>query len=186
MLLMDDAENETIGKAVIEIPQLLELFVASPDTTNEVKLATLLGLHATVARLVDEVSPSVPKGAPELFSGRTDRRENPVGFIKRVYAQWLGRGLTMAHIRQLDYKLYQSLRVWLHHNGRPHDFDLPTKKRRNDMLMRALGDPDPCDPVLDAGTREVRRLRVIHHARVRGRELARGHCAAEEAGPQDA
>lgn len=56
----------------------------------------------------------LPETAPELWSNREGRKENPVVFIRRVYARWLGRGLKRGDIRALDQPLYQALAVWMH------------------------------------------------------------------------
>jgi hypothetical protein len=58
--------------------------------------------------------PSLPKTAPELWSEREGRKENPVAFTRRVYAPWLNRGLMRGDLRSLDPSLYQALAVWLH------------------------------------------------------------------------
>lgn len=66
--------------------------------------------------------PELPKRAPELWSERTGRKENPVAFIRRVYAPWVGRGLQRAHLHSLDLPLYTALAVWLH---RHPEIDFP-------------------------------------------------------------
>ncbi|MGE3712117.1 MAG: hypothetical protein AB7G35_20925, partial [Hyphomicrobiaceae bacterium] len=58
--------------------------------------------------------PDVPDTAPERWSRREGRKENPVAFIRRVYAPWLNRGLTRAHLLTLDRALYSALAVWMH------------------------------------------------------------------------
>lgn len=66
--------------------------------------------------------PDLPDKAPELWSRREGRKENPVAFIRRVYAPWLERGFTRAHLLALDRPLYSALAVWLH---RHPDVDFP-------------------------------------------------------------
>jgi hypothetical protein len=56
----------------------------------------------------------MPETAPELWSERRGTKENPVMFIRRVYAPWLGRGLRRSHFHSLDRALYSALGVWLH------------------------------------------------------------------------
>src|ERR1700722_4943556 len=76
-----------------------------------------------------------PSRAPEKWADRNSRSsENPVTFIKRVYADWLGLGLTRAHLRDLDLPLYNALATWTRRHG-PGDLDLPTKKELNDRLL---------------------------------------------------
>lgn len=58
--------------------------------------------------------PDLPDKAPERWSSREGRKENPVAFIRRVYAQWLDRGLTRAHLLTIDRPLYTALAVWMH------------------------------------------------------------------------
>jgi hypothetical protein len=61
-----------------------------------------------------QLKPRLPDEAPELWSERRGMRDNPVTFIRRVYAPWLGRGLQRAHLHSLDRPLYTALGVWLH------------------------------------------------------------------------
>lgn len=56
----------------------------------------------------------LPEKAPELWQDRRGTKENPVTFIHRVYAPWLGRGLRRSHLHSLDRALYTALGVWLH------------------------------------------------------------------------
>ena len=58
--------------------------------------------------------PDMPTNAPELWSDRRGMRENPVEFVRRVYAPWLGQGLRRSHLLALDKQLYTALGVWLH------------------------------------------------------------------------
>ena len=70
-----------------------------------------------------------PTVAPTLWLDRKNRDENPVDFVRRVYARWLGRGLTRAHIRKLDRSLYLALYFFIARGGiLPPGFDLPTRK----------------------------------------------------------
>jgi len=59
-------------------------------------------------------SKPLPDHAPELWANRKGRKENPIAFIRRVYARWLGHGLKRGDIRTLDQLLYQALAVWMH------------------------------------------------------------------------
>ena len=61
-----------------------------------------------------QLDPDLPDKAPELWSERKGTKDNPVTFIRRVYAPWLGRGLTRSHLHSLDRALYTALGVWLH------------------------------------------------------------------------
>jgi hypothetical protein len=82
--------------------------------------------------------PPLPSKPPLKWLEREDKKESPVDFIKRVYAAWIGRGLTRASLR-MDPPLYSALGVWIHHNGSlPADLDLPTRKELNDRQLRVL------------------------------------------------
>lgn len=67
-------------------------------------------------RLVDERldAERLPSKPPEQWADRAGRKENPVAFIRRVYAPWLTRGLKRGDIRTLDLPLYRALAVWMH------------------------------------------------------------------------
>ncbi len=56
----------------------------------------------------------LPASAPELWTERRGTKENPVTFVRRVYADWLGKGLKRSHLLSLDKPLYTALGVWLH------------------------------------------------------------------------
>ena len=52
--------------------------------------------------------------------------------MQRVYGQWLGQGLTRAHVNRLDPKLAAAIYNWLSrpNNVWPPDVDLPTKSEQ--------------------------------------------------------
>ena len=81
-----------------------------------------------------------PEQPPELFAKRTNRKENPADFIKRVYAPWLGKGLTRRDLFHLDRKLYYSFNVWRHEHGMPADLDLPTRAEVTERLIASMGE----------------------------------------------
>ena len=81
---------------------------------------------------------SLPDAAPELWSGREGRKENPVAFIQRVYAPWLGRGLNRAHIRNLDLPLYRALSVWVHRHPEQEMSELPSISQSIDEKIARL------------------------------------------------
>ncbi|PQA86026.1 hypothetical protein [Hyphococcus luteus] len=80
----------------------------------------------------------LPKRAPELYRDRKDRSEKAPDFIKRVYSDFIGKGLSKAHIRQLDRGLYQALYNWLKDNELPVDLPLPMKSEITDRRLAAL------------------------------------------------
>lgn len=94
-------------------------------------LASELGVQSSV-QLVEP--PSTP---PEIWMGHDNQRgENPAQFIMRVYSKYMGRGLTVAHLRTLDSKLYQNYFDWLKKKEPvPKGFYLPTKEEWYDRLV---------------------------------------------------
>lgn len=75
---------------------------------------------STTAMLDDNPSADeLPTQAPELYKTRENRKEKPPEFIKRVYGEWLGKGLLRPHIKQLDLALYQNF----YRQGVPEEFD---------------------------------------------------------------
>lgn len=98
-----------------------------------------------------------PEKAPILWKDGRLEGEDPPTFIKRVYAEWVGHGLTKADIRHLDPRLYEHLYTWLKKNPMPADLELPTLKELNDELALQL-QSDPGADGSDFRKREMRRL----------------------------
>lgn len=82
----------------------------------------------------------LPSEAPALWKSDKQPSETPPDFIRRVYAPWLGHGLTRADIKHLDEPLYRSLYKWLSNsqNEMPDDLDLPTLSQQNDRTLARL------------------------------------------------
>ncbi len=108
--------------------------------------------------------PPLPETAPETYQGLRGP-EKPPAFVKRVYGEWLGQGLTRAHIRKLDPKLAAAINNWLSQPGNewPADVDLPTLKEQNTRIIEELTSSRPGDSprevVGDFSMREAERLR---------------------------
>lgn len=128
-------EDLSIGEARRAIEELL----TSSKASNNAKLRALLRVHAALCDALGRVGPVAPDRAPELYCRRTDRDETPVDFIRRVYADWLGHGLTTADVARLDRKLGLSMRVYFTTRGKPRDLDLPTVKERTDRMIAEMG-----------------------------------------------
>lgn len=86
----------------------------------------------------------LPASAPEKYQGLRGP-ETPPQFVQRVYGEWLGRGLTRAHIRALDPTLSQAIVNWSRkpENEWPPEVDLPTLKEQNDRLVSELAGGEP-------------------------------------------
>ena len=69
----------------------------------------------------------------ERWNQRENKRELPLDFIKRVYAKWVGKGLTRSSLRKIDPKLYTALANWARNpkNTIPDDI-LPDGRRHWD------------------------------------------------------
>lgn len=119
----------------------------------------------------------LPKIAPELWPH--DRQEvagaleTPPQFIKRVYGEWEGKGLSKRLIRQLDPTLYRALYNWLQRgNEMPANLDLPTVEQQNDRLVdrilekRGGGDAEGSFTAREA-MREAERLRSALRTRIK-------------------
>jgi hypothetical protein len=77
---------------------------------------------------------ALPERPPAWWLERRNKKETPIDFIRREYGEWLGRGLTKAHLRA-DMSLYQALKHWLKKNDMPPDVDLPTKRAMTDREL---------------------------------------------------
>lgn len=82
---------------------------------------------------------NLPESAPEIYPGLRGP-ESPPKFVERVYAPWLGQGLTRAHIRKLDPKLAVAINNWLSRPGNewPADVDLPTKAEQTSRWVERV------------------------------------------------
>lgn len=103
---------------------------AEHDLCAEEARSLLQGLRAGV---MAEILPALaswpsPSEAPERWSDRVGRKENPPAFIRRVYRDYLQGGFTRATLRRLDPELYGALVVWEHRH--PHDLLHDASKRR--------------------------------------------------------
>jgi len=99
-------------------------------------LTRLLDLRAEFSSLPQPL----PDTAPELWAEREGRKENPVAFIRRVYAPWLGRGLKRPDISRLDPPLYNALNVWCHRNPDDTLPELITLSQHIDKMVEDLSD----------------------------------------------
>lgn len=98
------------AQAVGDVESKYELTPQQRDTLR----SQLVKEMARRAIAADLEKVRMPDAAPELWIDRKGRKENPVAFIRRVYAPWLKRGLKRGDLRALDQQLYQALAVWMH------------------------------------------------------------------------
>lgn len=83
-------------------------------------------------------SSAQPSSPPEQWGHREPGRENPVQFIRRVYAAWLGRGLSRRQLRNLDPALYRAFSVWVHRHPDDAIPELPSMSDETDLLIETL------------------------------------------------
>ncbi len=108
-----------------------------------------------VANQFEEVLP-LPRTAPAAWKSEKQKGETPAAFIRRVYGEWEGKGLTKNLIRQLDPALYRALYNWTSRgNEMPPDFDLPSLQEQNDRTVAeiVLGRDSPAMAVVREGRR---------------------------------
>ena len=108
------------------------------------------------------VTVALPSEAPATWKADKLAGDTPPEFIKRVYGEWLGKGLDRPTVRRLDPSLGQALDNWLRKNDMPPDVDLPTAKERNareiEHLRAASGTGDIKDVLGSFTLREAQRI----------------------------
>lgn len=143
------------------LTNLKTLLTNELDTLGITGDARLSVISELFTELTDpEIKVLLPDKAPELYKERTNRKEKPDAFIRRVYAKWLGRGLLRPHIKDLDSAAYRAM----YKHGIPDDFEtlLPTAQGRSiNDLSRS-----------DADLLEAKRTSRRNADRKRRRELA--------------
>lgn len=138
------AEEQSITSSGKLFARLCDLFVDYAEqhdlgVKSQVLFAEKCAAYARA--LVAQLSvPSIPDNAPELWSERNGRTENPAAFIRRVYGTWLSNGLIRPHIKELDPPLYNALGVWCHRNPDDTLPELPTLSEHIDGIIDDLSD----------------------------------------------
>lgn len=120
--------------AVEQFLRLAEEVEENPNLTYTEQLAVLLEAVHSISAVVGRLSRSFPEKAPELWEFREDKSENSYDFTRRVYHDYLERGLSRPDILSLDPKLYQAI-----HDRRrrykDNSLNLRTKRQVNDALL---------------------------------------------------
>lgn len=150
---LSDTEYRMAEQAILKTP-LREKFIE------------MVGVSET-----DKEFGSLPTKAPTLWVERkTGREVSPVDFIHQHYGSWLGKGLTRAHIGQLDKPLYAALAVWVRRHGWPDDLNLPTQRELTDQLlaeMGTVGAPNRSIPAADLNPAKRLQQRIYDAQRYR-------------------
>jgi hypothetical protein len=79
---------------------------------NDGARQVLAQIFSSLSDELDVTHLPLPEAAPEQWSHRHGRKENPPAFIRRVYGQYLHGAFTRAMLRQMDLPLYQALAIW--------------------------------------------------------------------------
>lgn len=79
-----------------------------------------------------------PLTPTELWEHRSGRKENPVAFLRRVYAPWLGQGMTRADLRRIDLPLYRAFSAWLRRHPEDPVAELPSLSEAIDRKIERL------------------------------------------------
>jgi hypothetical protein len=149
-------------RELTSIANNLKEFFSRNSMTDGEKLECLTAITA----MVFPPARPFPDKAPALWAEREDRKKNPADFITSVYEQWLGHGLTQAHILHLDKQLYFAFHKWLRSNDMPAGLDLPTRRQVNDRKLQELGvtpENPSVRPDVEPDLRERMRLnRAVH------------------------
>jgi len=100
-------------KTANDLMARLKIHVATVTRPARLSSTQIAGLLRELAATYDQMeqAPSLPDKAPELWSEREGRSENPVAFIRRVYAPWLGRGLIRPHVNGLPLKKWRAFLI---------------------------------------------------------------------------
>lgn len=132
---MDDSTAKPRTNCFTERSKRLTAYVQEHGEDGLKEIACQLFPEWFAVRSMDGEAASnvlkLPTEAPEKYPGLTGG-ETPPDFVQRVYGQWLGQGLTRAHVNRLDPKLAAAIYNWLSrpNNVWPPDVDLPTKSEQ--------------------------------------------------------
>jgi hypothetical protein len=127
-----------------------------PALPNQEKLLTLYAILTPLVSAIDRLSRTAPDRAPELWEDRVDKSENAYDFTRRVYRDYIERGLSKPDIFSLDPKLYQAI-----HDRRRRSKDnslvLRSKREVTDVLLASLGPNFSLSDILNTIPRIFRR-----------------------------
>lgn len=105
------------------------------------------------------ISVPLPDRAPEIWSERDrTQRQNPAQFVRRVYAQWIGRGLTRQALCLLDEPVYRALSVWEHRHPEDRIHEILTLSEVIDSKISSLSAEFTPDELKTLGTTLQSRL----------------------------
>jgi len=133
-----------------ELPKLRGAMLSDEELQLISDFRSLPKQEQTLSRAFIEALkvPGLPESTDDYYAKRKvcdelGRKENPVEFIQRVYAQYMETGLPRAQIKKLDPKLYQALANWLGENDLPKGVMLPKQAASYDRISEKLFEADP-------------------------------------------
>jgi hypothetical protein len=161
----------------VALSEQLQRFEEDPALPHQEKLVTLNAVLADLMGVVDRLSRPAPERAPERWASRDAQKSNEGidAFIARVYASFVPRGMTMAHLRRTDPQAHRAWYDWHRlpeNRGKPSP--LPTTKQANDRALADLkGKVSPADLRADLPTvvrKRLRLQRMMESRRRRGKQ----------------
>lgn len=119
------------------VPQPLEVMLASAHRSNENEPRSESATSGGSSR-------ALPDEAPLRWRNRDTNSDtstiNPAKFVRMVYQDWIGRGMTRKHLNDLDPELYRALSVWEHRHPDDRIAELPTLAEVIDRQIAMLSD----------------------------------------------
>jgi hypothetical protein len=131
------------------------------------RISILLKAVFCISDSIDRLSRSAPEKAPELWVNRADKSENAYEFTRRVYVDYLERGLSKPDIFSLDPKLYQAI-LDRHRRHKDRSLQLRNKRQVTDALLAELGNTISPAEIVDS-LPEIFRQRLKLYRAVTGR-----------------
>jgi len=141
-----------------------QLLMQQADAHGFNKAQQIAILRYTIAMIETELGsqlpPVLPTKAPALWADRDpDLKTNPAKFTTDTYKDWIGKGLTRQHLRELDPQLYHALSVWEHRHPEDRIENLPTLAEVIDMKIASLANEFEPEELRKLGTTLQTRLR---------------------------
>lgn len=154
-------QREAIRVAAIVVERELAREAQKLGLNKGQQIAALRYLIAQIeTSLGFELPPELPDKAPVLWADRnTKEKINPSKFTRDVYGQWIGKGLTRKHLRDLDEPLYRALSVWEHRHPTDTIQELPTLAQVIDQKIKRLSAEFTPEELRKLGTTLQTRLR---------------------------
>jgi hypothetical protein len=114
---------------------------ADQTISDEDKLATLYKVFENLVEVINRISSPAPEKAPELWIERDPRRGEGIDtFIRRTYAPYILRGMTMADLSRLDLRAYHAWYQWRKlPSNRGAPTPMPTRVEANSEALAQMG-----------------------------------------------